>query len=172
MGYKTAETGSCIPFLIRNYHRRPCLSLCALASPFGRGGRAQRGRRGFALHLKPHPNRRKQYDEPFPPGEGQVRTASGHSGLCWGNRVWADVPQSAPTKRRRRGLVRRMRFLPAFLIRRFATPSPPGEGQVRTASGHLGCVGGIGFGPMCLNRPLRIGGGTDLYRKSDYCPHS
>ena len=63
------------------------------------------------------------------------------------------------------------RLSPAFLIRPSGPPYPRGKGSSKL----LPSVGvrwemeGLG---RCGHRPLRNGGGTDLYRKSAYCPHS
>ena len=64
-----------------------------------------------------------------------------------------------------------IRLSPAFLIRPSGPPSPRGKGSsycfrllgVRWRTEGLG---------RCGHRPLRIGGGTDLYRKSGFRPHS
>ena len=51
------------------------------------------------------------------------------------------------------------------------TPSPRGKGcqLVLPSVGVRWWDGGLG---RCGHRPLRNGGGTYLYRKSDFCPHS
>ena len=64
-----------------------------------------------------------------------------------------------------------VRLSPAFLIRPSGPPSPRGKG-----SSYCFLLLGVrwyavGLG-RCGHRPLRIGGGTYLYRKSAYRPHS
>ena len=58
--------------------------------PYGVSGGAEEARTCTANRLTariPHPSLR----DTFPPGEGQVRTASGHLGCGGGTEIWADV---------------------------------------------------------------------------------
>ena len=134
-------------------------------------------RRGRLRHIGPKPphttapqQKEAPIGVPSPGGKGSSYCFRLFRGAVEGRRfgpMWA----SAPTKRGRHRLVRRIGLPPAFLIRPSGPPSPRGKGSSYCFL-LLGCGGGIGFGPMCLNRPLRNGGGTYLYRKSDHRPHS
>ena len=139
-----------------------------------------------ALFPPPHPNKRKQYDEPFPRGG---RWPGGPDEECGrkSHSPYKSVPPPRPLPLPLGEVAERSEVgeganppqtANTLSVTANAVPAlPEGEPRAPAALFHpllpsVGVRWYAGALGRCGHRPLRIGGGTYLYRKLDFCPHS